>query len=76
MNNYLMLQNKDGLIYADLDLVPGPNGRKFVIRGIENKTNYAMIDLSIKVDPLPSDDDEEENKDSEKAKSGANECNE
>lgn len=56
--------------------MPGPNGRKFVIRGIENKTNYAMIDLSIKVDPLPSDDDDEEDKDSVKAKSAANGSNE
>lgn len=56
--------------------MPGPNGRKFVIRGIENKTNYAMIDLSIKVDPLPSDDDDDDDKDSTKAKSAAKECNE
>ncbi|XP_076109521.1 uncharacterized protein LOC143078545 [Mytilus galloprovincialis] len=71
---YIPRKNKDGLIYADLDLMPGPNGGKFVIRGIENKTNYAMIDLSVKVDPLPSDDEEEE-KDREEANSTANECN-
>lgn len=54
-------QNKDGLIYADLDLDPSPSGKRFVIRGIENRTNYAMIDLNVKVDPLPSDDEDDEN---------------
>ncbi|XP_052103106.1 uncharacterized protein LOC127736565 [Mytilus californianus] len=57
---YIPKKNKDGLIYADLELDPSPSGKKFVIRGLENKTNYAIIDLNVKVDPLPSDDDDDE----------------
>jgi hypothetical protein len=48
------------LIYADLDLAPGPSGSRFVIRGIENRNNYAIIDLTKTAEPLPSDDEEDE----------------
>lgn len=57
---YKSKKNKDGLIYADLDLVPTPIGKKFIIRGLENRNNYAIIDLTKSAEPLPSDDDEEE----------------
>lgn len=48
------------MVYADLDLVPGPSGSKFVIRGIEKRNNYALIDLTKTAEPLPSDDNEDE----------------
>ena len=48
------------MIYADLDLAPGPSGSRFVIRGIENRNNYAIIDFTKTAEPLPSDDDEDE----------------
>lgn len=60
---YIPRKNKDGLIYADLDLDPSTSGKKFVIRGLENRTNYAIIDLNIKVDPLPSDDEDDGDED-------------
>jgi hypothetical protein len=47
------------LVYADLDLVPGPRGNRFVIRGIENRNNYAIIGLTKTTEPLPSDDEDE-----------------
>lgn len=72
---YSPQKNKDGLIYADLDLIPGPSGITFVIRGLENRTNYAIIDLSKKAEPLPSDD-EDEDKDNGHMKSHDNEGNE
>ena len=56
----MLFQNKDGLVYADLDLVPGPSGSEFVIRGIENRNNYAIIDLTETAEPLPSNHDEDE----------------
>lgn len=49
------------MIYADVDLLPGPSGNRFVIRGHENRTNYAIIDLSKKAEPLPSDNEDEDN---------------
>jgi hypothetical protein len=48
------------LVYADLDLAPGPSGSRFVIRGIEKRSNYAIIDLTKTAEPLPSDDDKDE----------------
>lgn len=53
------------MVYADLDLAPC--GKRFVIRGIENRNNYAIIDLTKTAEPLPSDDDdnEEDNKNHE-----------
>jgi hypothetical protein len=48
------------LVYVDLDFVPGPSGNRFVIRGIEKRNNYAIIDLTKTAEPLPSDDDEDE----------------
>ncbi|XP_063442944.1 uncharacterized protein LOC134723248 isoform X2 [Mytilus trossulus] len=59
---YAPTKNKDGLIYADLDLVPNMSGNRFVIRGLENRNNYAVIDLTKTAEPLPlesdSDDDD------------------
>ncbi|VDI55690.1 Hypothetical predicted protein, partial [Mytilus galloprovincialis] len=57
---YKVTRNKDGLIYADLDLKPDPSGRRFVIRGIENRNNYAILDLTKTAEPLPSDDSDDE----------------
>ncbi|XP_071172067.1 uncharacterized protein [Mytilus edulis] len=51
--------NKDGLVYADLDLNPSPNGPKF-IHGIDDRTIYAMVDTTQKIDPLPDSDEENE----------------
>jgi hypothetical protein len=48
------------LVYADLDLTPGPSGSRFVIRGVENRNNYAIIDLTKTAEPIPSDHDEDE----------------
>ena len=48
------------MIYADLDLAPGPSGSRFVIRGSEKRNNYAIIDLTKTAEPLPSDDDVDE----------------
>ncbi|XP_071175377.1 hemicentin-2-like [Mytilus edulis] len=60
---YSPRKNKDGLTYADVDFVPGPSGKRFVIRGLENRTNYAIIDLTQKAEPLSSDsEDEDEDK--------------
>lgn len=55
----ILFQNKYGLVYADLDLASGPSGSRFVIRGIENQNNYAIIDLTKTAEPLPSDDEDE-----------------
>jgi hypothetical protein len=54
----ILFQNKYGLVYADLDLAP--SGNTFVIRGIEKRNNYAIIDLTKTAEPLPSNDDEDE----------------
>lgn len=43
--------------------MPGPSGKKFVIRGLENRTNYAVIDLSIKADPLSSESEDDDQND-------------
>ena len=48
-------RNKDGLVYADLELSSGPSGKQFAIRGEENRNNYAIIDLTKTAEPLPSD---------------------
>ncbi|VDI24699.1 Hypothetical predicted protein [Mytilus galloprovincialis] len=52
-------KNKDGLVYADL-VFKNDGKRRFVIRGIENRTDYADIDLEMKADPLPSDESDKE----------------
>ncbi|CAG2238568.1 unnamed protein product [Mytilus edulis] len=51
--------NKDGLQYADLVFSKSKTGPKFVIRGLENRTIYAVVDTTQKIDPLPESDDEE-----------------
>lgn len=40
------------------------NGNRFVIRGLENRNNYAVIDLTKTAEPLPleSDSDDDDNK--------------
>ena len=66
----ILFQNKYGLVYADLDLVPCPSGSRpcpsgsrFVIRGIENRNNYAIIDHTETAEPLPSVNDDDEKHD-------------
>lgn len=51
--------NKDGLQYADLVFSKSKTGPKFVIHGLENRTIYAVVDTTQKIDPLPESDDEE-----------------
>lgn len=49
-----------------MDLAPCAGGKKFVIRGLENRNNYAIIDLTKTAEPLPSDEDDDvENKSDE-----------
>jgi hypothetical protein len=57
-----LLQNKD-LNYSELVFSPSACSR-FIIHGMENKTIYSEVDLSIRVSPLQSSD-EENNIDSE-----------
>ena len=52
MFSNILFQNKYGLVYADLDLAPGPSGSRFVIRGIEKRNNYAIIDLTKTAEPI------------------------
>ena len=49
-------------MYADLELSPGPSGKRFVIRGLENRNDYAVIDLTKTAEPLPSDSESENEK--------------
>jgi hypothetical protein len=51
--------NKDGLQYAELVFNPLPNGSRFIIHGIEDKTSYAEVDTTQKIDPLPESDNED-----------------
>ena len=46
-------------MYIDLELSPGPSGKQFVIRGLENRNSYAIIDLTKTAEPLPSDSESE-----------------
>jgi hypothetical protein len=57
-----LLQNND-LNYSELVFSPSACSR-FIIHGMENKTIYSEVDLSIRVSPLQSSD-EENNIDSE-----------
>ena len=41
------------MVYADLELSPGPSGKRFVIRGLESINSYAIIDLTKTAEPLP-----------------------
>jgi hypothetical protein len=54
-------------VYADLELSPGPIGKQFVIRGLENRNNYAIIDLTKTAEPLPSDSESENEKEKTEA---------
>ena len=60
------------MLYADLELSPGPSGKRFVIRGMEHRNNYAIIDLTKTAEPLSSYSECE----SEKEKTEANGRNE
>jgi hypothetical protein len=51
--------NKDGLHYAEVVFNPLPNGSKFIIHGVEDKTIYAEVDTTQKIDPLPESDEED-----------------
>ena len=51
--------NKDGLRYAEVVFNPLPNGSKYVIHGLEDKTIYAEVDTTQNIDPLPESDDED-----------------
>lgn len=52
-------KNQDELIYLELDLQdPTKDGSRFVIRGIENKTNYADVDFTKRAEPLPPESEE------------------
>ncbi|XP_052803739.1 hemicentin-1-like isoform X2 [Mya arenaria] len=51
-------ENKGGLIYADVHLANTPKGRKrLVVHGLDDKTEYAEVDLTKKVDPLPKSEE-------------------
>ena len=54
-------------MYADLELSPGPSGKRLVIRGLENKNNYALIDLTKTAEPLPSHSESENGKEKTEA---------
>ncbi|XP_052062010.1 nephrin-like [Mytilus californianus] len=63
--------NKDGLQYADLVFSKSTIGPKFVIRGLENRTIYAEVDTSQKIEPLTdSDEDEPSDKNTNNEESG------
>jgi hypothetical protein len=49
-------------VYADLELSPGSSGKQSVIRGVENRNNYAIVDLNKTAVPLPSDSESENRK--------------
>jgi len=51
-----LLQNND-LNYSELVFSPSACSR-FIIHGMENKTIYSEVDLSIRVSPLQSSDEE------------------
>ncbi|XP_021352851.1 hemicentin-2-like [Mizuhopecten yessoensis] len=54
-------KNKDGLIYLDLEFKDdNQNGRNFIIHGIENKTDYVDVDFTKHADPLPPDNEEDQ----------------
>jgi hypothetical protein len=55
------------LIYADLEFTPGPSGKRFAIKGVENRNNYAIIDLTKTAEPLPSDSESENEKEKTEA---------
>ena len=61
-------RNKDGLQYADLMLNPSSNGARFIIHGIDDKTMYADVDTTQKIDPLPDNDVEDDQNNSKSNK--------
>ena len=61
-------KNKDGLQYADLMFNTSPSGARFIIRGIEERTMYADVDTTQKIDPLPDSDVEDDQNNSKSSK--------
>ena len=61
-------RNKDGLQYADLMFNPSPNGARFIINGQEERTIYADVDTTQKIDPLPDSDVEDDQNNSKSNK--------
>jgi hypothetical protein len=53
--------NKNGLQYAEVVFNPLPNGSKFIIHGVEDKTIYAEVATTQKIDPLPESDEDKGN---------------
>ena len=53
--------NKNGLQYAEVVFNPLPNGSKFIIHGVEDKTIYAEVDTTQKIDSLPESDEDKGN---------------
>jgi hypothetical protein len=47
---------------------PSPNGARFIIHGIDDKTMYADVDTTQKIDPLPDNavEDDQNNSKSNK----------
>lgn len=39
---------------------PSPNGARFIIHGLEERTIYADVDTTQKIDPLPDSDVEDD----------------
>lgn len=60
INLFQSNKNKDGLQYAELVFNPVSNGAKFVIHGDDNRTIYAVVDTTQKIDPLPDSDEEDD----------------
>jgi hypothetical protein len=54
-------------VYADLESSPGPSGKQFTIRGLENRNNYAIIYLTKTAEPLLSDSESQNEKEKTEA---------
>ena len=48
---------------------PSPNGARFIIHGQDDKTIYADVDTTEKIDPLPDSDVEDDQNNSKSNKS-------
>jgi len=53
------LVNKDGLVYADIVFPVRSGPASQVIHGLEDRTTYAIVDLTKRADPLPDDFDDD-----------------
>ena len=45
-----------------------PNGARFIIHGLEDKTMYAYVDTTQRIDPLPDSDVEDDQNNSKSNK--------